>query len=90
MNSPGLKKIIMVNEDGSREELKKGTVICRTDKDGNVRLDYMGVKAEDILDITDAFVEMSVENGCGIWTLSTLSVALMNQLQGKMNKQTNE
>lgn len=81
ISSPGLKKIIMVDEEGRREELTEKAIVFKADEDQDPKMAFVGLDREgdDLLMIADAFVDMIMDFGWSIWMLNALARKIMDR-----------
>lgn len=80
MNSPKVKKIIIVEEDGTSEEMERGMVVCNLGEESGVRSVFVGLEPDDFVEIVDDIVETAIDLGMGIWVLNILAMGLMEKL----------
>lgn len=80
MNSPNIKKIVIVKEDGTSEELERGMVVCNLGEESGAGSVFVGLEDDDFAEIVHDFVETAVDLGMGIWVLNILATGLMGKV----------
>lgn len=81
ISSPGLKKIIMVDEEGRREELTEKAIVFKADEDQEPKMAFVGLdhEGDDIFMIADAFVDMIMDFHMDKWVLNTLARKMLDK-----------
>lgn len=80
MNGHNIKKIIIMKEDGTYEEMERGMLLCNLGEGSGAGCNFVGLEHDDFCEIVYDIVQTAIDLGMGIWVLHSLSIGLMGKM----------